>query len=246
MRSKCFVFIICLVLFKVSHLWAEELEKEHLWKTRAEISYVKTSGNTDTQTFAGKLKTVKESPVNRFFFTGNFLYARNRERETSNKLSIDGRWERVFTKRFYGLLAVGYLRDRFSGYEYRIFGGPGIGYDFIKTEHHKLQGLLSLSYYHDQFSIGEKIRDDYFSGRAIGKYEWRIRENLKLKETLEYSISFKETDKYFIDSETAVEVKINRLFSIGISYVVNYQNQLPSPKLKHIDTTFLTTLIIDF
>jgi hypothetical protein len=36
------------------------------------------------------------------------------------------------------------------------------------------------------------------------------------------------------------------LGGLGINYVVNYQNILPVGGVEHTDTTFLTTLIIDF
>ncbi|GBE36028.1 hypothetical protein BMS3Bbin07_00165 [bacterium BMS3Bbin07] len=84
------------------------------------------------------------------------------------------------------------------------------------------------------------------TGKVTLKYEWEILENLKFKEKLDYSVSFKNTDNFFIDSATSVEAKINRALSLGLSYVVKYQNLLPSPEIKHTDTTFLTTLIIDF
>jgi putative salt-induced outer membrane protein len=71
-------------------------------------------------------------------------------------------------------------------------------------------------------------------------------ENLRFRENADYLVSFEDTDKYFINSETALEVKISEDFSLGVSYITAYQNQLPSPELKHTDTTFLSSLIIDF
>ncbi len=210
-----------------------------------ELSYVNTSGNTDTQTLAGKLQMKKKGIINRYFLNGNVLQAESEGSKTSNRISLKGRWERVFSERLFGLLTAGYFRNKFSGYDFRVFGGPGIGYDLIKTEKHKLQSLISLIFYHYKL----KNSDGHLTGRAgkaTAKYEWEIQENLKFKETLDYLNSIKDTDRYFIDSETSIEVKINSALSLGISYIVNYQNQLPSLELEHTDTIFLTTLIIEF
>lgn len=248
--SFSFLFFLC-VLCGLSYLcitpdiYAEEMQNEGQWKIRADISFANTSGNTDIQTTSGKLEIKKEESINRYFFNGKILQVRDRDRETSNRVSSEARWERSITERLFALLTAGYIRDIFSGYEYRLSGGPGMGYTFIRTERHRLQYLLSSIYYYDKLSIG-KDSDDYLTGKTTIRYEGKILENLKFKETLDSFISFKNTDKYFVDSETALEVKINKSVSMGINYVVNYQNILPVSGVEHTDITFLTTLIIDF
>ena len=219
---------------------------EHPWKTRAELSYVNTSGNTDTSTFAVKASIKKEAPVNRYFFNSSYRLTQNRNEETSNRLTLDGRYERVLTERTFGLFTAWYSRDRFSGYDSRVFAGPGAGRDFIRTERHLLQGLAILLYNHDEFSVGEEGTDDYVSAKATAKYEFKARENVKLTETLDYSASLEETGRYFLDSVTSVKVKINAHLSLGVNYTINYQNEPPSEELQHTDTTLLTTLIVDF
>ncbi|HEC97038.1 MAG TPA: DUF481 domain-containing protein [Nitrospirae bacterium] len=246
MKRNLFILVIlaCLVIPISSNAGTEE--QENKIKTRTELSFVQTSGNTNTQTFSVKLEAKKEDIKNRYFSTAKALYAKEDGRETSNQSSIDGRWERVLSEKLFGLLTSGFSMDKFSGYEYRLYAGPGLGYDLIKTDQHVLQSLLSLIYSYDEFSVGDVRSDSYLTGKLTLKYEWKILENLKLKEKLDYSVSFKDTNNFFIDSATAVETKINSSLSLGISYVVNYQNLLPSPEIKHTDTTFLTTLIIDF
>jgi putative salt-induced outer membrane protein len=246
MKRNLFILVIlaCLVIPISSNAGTEK--QENKIKTRTELSFVQTSGNTNTQTFSVKLEAKKEDIKNRYFSTAKALYAKEDGRETSNQSSIDGRWERVLSERLFGLLTSGFSMDKFSGYEYRLYAGPGLGYDLIKTDQHVLQSLLSLIYSYDEFSVGDVRSNSYLTGKLTLKYEWKILENLKLKEKLDYSVSFKDTNNFFIDSATAVETKINSSLSLGVSYVVNYQNLLPSPEIKHTDTTFLTTLIIDF
>lgn len=216
------------------------------WKFRMEISYVSTSGNTDTQSLAVKTDARKEGEVNRYFFKGSYLQTQDMSEETSNKLALDASWERVMNKRLFGLFALGYRRDKFSGYDFRAFGGPGMGYDFVKTARHKLKGVFTLLYYHDEFSKGAESTDDYIAGKVTAAYEWKILKNVKLAETIDFFTSLEDTERLFVDSVTAAEVKVNDHVSVGINYVVNYQNVLPSPELRHTDKTFLTTLIIDY
>jgi putative salt-induced outer membrane protein len=250
MPKKALILILFLVLglFFISapNAKAQEIEGNAPWKTHIEVSYVSTSGNTETETLSGKLEVKKEGPKNRYIARSNVLYARNNNEDTSNKGALEARWERTINKRLFGFLTSKYSRDKFSGYKYRISAGPGIGYDIIRTDKHFLKGLVSVLYNHDRYSEGFDKSDDYSAGTTGINYEWKILENLKFKENADYLVSFDDTDKYFINSETALEVKINNYLSLGLSYVIAYQNYLPKAGAEHVDTTFMTSLIIDF
>ncbi len=238
--SACF-----LALVPVLASFGEEKPAKGPWRLRSEISYAKTSGNTDTESFAGKLDTAREGRVYKLFLKGQYVYGRNSGREDANKLALDGRWEAALNERFSGIVSVGYGRDKFSGYRFRMFVGPGLGYYLVKRERQSLQLSQALNYYHDRFSVGEREELRFLTAKSLGKFEWKPRDNLKLSECLSYFISFKEAGRYFVESETAAEVRINRAFSIGLSYKYNLQNRPPAPEIKKVDTTFLTTLIID-
>lgn len=243
------VFVLCVLAAPASVL-AEDgpagAEKTAPWKARAELSYVNASGNTESQTFAGKFSLKKEGPVNRYFATASYLFAENDANETANKLAVDGRYERVLARRLFGLFEAGYRRNKFSGYEWRGFGGPGAGYRFVETERQTLDGVLSVLYYHDELASGVESTDDYAVAKATGKYEFRVNDRVKLSEVLDFWTSLANTDKFFVDSVTAAEIKVNGHISVGFSYTVNYQNRLPSPELRHTDKTLLTTVIIDY
>ncbi len=242
------ISLICISLLPLSSIEAAEAEKvkENKFNIRVELSYVSTSGNTDSQTLAGKVTADKKVSANKYFFSGNVLFEENNGAETSNRILLESRFERILSGRLFLLLSTSYIRDKFSGYKYRLYGGPGAGYNLLNTKKHKLQSLLSFVYSYDEFSVGNSISDNYLTGKATGKYQYIVKENFKFKETVNYLVSFDKTEKYFLDSETAVEVKINQSLSLGISYLVNYQNMLPSAEVKRTDTTFLTTLIFAF
>lgn len=237
---------LSVVLAAAIRTLAEEEESQSSWRTRVEVSYVKASGNTDTETLSGKLEAKKEGDVNRYFVKGSVLQAEDDDEETADKWLLDGRWERLFTERFFGFLTASYLRDEFSGYDYRVAGGPGLGCDFIKTKEHQLKGLFSVPYYYDKFSEGDEDSDSYAAGKAAAEYMWQILGNLIFRENADYLVSFEDKNKYFINSETAIEVKVNTRVSLGISYIFAYQNDLPSPDIDHTDETFLTSLIVNF
>lgn len=235
-----------MLLSETRNARAEDEMDQAPWKTRIEFSYVTASGNTDTQTLSGKLDAEKEEEIHRYYLKGTVLYADERGEETADKLLLDGRWERVLREKLFGFVTANYVRDKFSGYDYRITEGPGLGYDLIKTATHGLKGLISILYSYDKYTDADKRSDSYISRKLAINYVWLIRENLRFKENADYLVSFEDSDRYFINSETALEVKVNGSVSLGMSYTIAYQNELPSPDIEHTDKVFLTSLIIDF
>ena len=233
------------VVFVVLSLFSVSVASEnHKWKIHGELSYVKTSGNSETETFATKIEAKKDAFINRYNAKAEFLYGKTDNRENTNKLYLLGRWERLFTKRAFGFIQGDYLRDRFSGYNYRTVWGAGLGYDIIKSEKHYLKGLASIGYtLEDPENRG---KNDFMSGKLELSYIWNIKENLRFKEDLDYLQSFKDKTVYYINSTTGLEVKINAHFSLGLAYKVNYQHRPPTQGIEKTDTTFLTSLVFDF
>ena len=232
-----------LLLLLPTLTFPSEERKEKIWSVHIELSYVKTSGNVDTQTLSEKLELKRKGNTNRLYFRNYLLYATQEGKETASRLDVNGRWERLFTERFFGFLTAGYERDRFSGYEYRINGGPGIGYDLLKTKNHELKVLLSAPYYYNKVQNGPV--DSYGTARAEVYYQWSILENLKLKQSTSYFLNLSDSKTYFLSSETSIEVRVNNHISLGVGYRLAYQNRPPEPGIKRTDTTFSTSLIID-
>ncbi|MDW7710047.1 MAG: DUF481 domain-containing protein [Deferrisomatales bacterium] len=213
------------------------------FQARAEASYVHTSGNTDTQTLAGQLKGSYEQGLNRYFLRGAVLFAETDGEQTSSRWLADGRYERSLTERFFAFVEASYLKDTFAGFDSKIQLGPGVGYDILKTEAQSLKGLASLLYTWDNYTDGTD--DSYATAKLAGDYAWQILENLAFKQYVDYLVSLEDAGLYFLHSQTGLEVKVNSNISLGLSYLVAYQND-PPEGAKNTDRTFLTSLIVDF
>lgn len=216
------------------------------WSYHIELSYIQTSGNTETKSFAGKLETSGQGGINRLFFNTDVLFQKNADQETADRIMMDGSWELKFSERFFALLTGDYQRDRFSGYEHRFSVGPGIGCDLVASEKTAVKVSSSLNYYYDKLSGEQPTSDSHLAVKAGLGGEYRIRENLRLKNDFEYFISTDEWDNYFITNEAALYVNVNTFISIGIRYLIDYQNAPPSEGLKRLNTTFFSSLVFDF
>jgi putative salt-induced outer membrane protein len=162
---------LTVLLTNTAAINAGEGKDQAAWKMRTELSYVTTSGNTDTQTLSGKLEAKKKGEIYRHTLRGSVLRAEDRGEEKANKWLLEGRSERVLKGELFAFLTASYLQDKFSGYDYRVGAGPGLGYGFIKTKEHELQGLISVLYSRDKFSEADMGSDSYIAGKAGIGYE---------------------------------------------------------------------------
>ena len=244
---------------------ADELKITPL-KTHAEAGYIQTNGNTKTKTFnldanAKKAWGKHEGEVH---FDGQ--YADDDGVETKNKYLIELNYNYSFTKRLAFDYLVGYKDDKFSGYDYQFYTGPGAKYKAIVSDQHNLTLSGNILYSQDQATdihydatgavipypyetttvrTTPGIKNDYAAYRIKGEYEYKITKTLKFNQDLSLRGEFDETSNYFAFSKSAISSKISDIFSAGISYKIDYAHLPPLDK-SSTDSTFTFNLIADF
>ena len=224
----------------------EDGEKEKSWSAHIELSYVNTSGNTDTESLAALLNLNASTNSDSFYFSSGVLFAQQDGVESSNRLTLEGRWERTISEKIFGFVETGYERDKFSGYDYRSSAGAGLGYDWLRSTKQELKNFVSLTYNHDSIAHVDIPNNNYGSLKLSVEYYRQITENLRFRESSDGTISLEDSNNYFLNSLTALEVKAYGNISIGLSYLVNYRNLIFAPGIKQTDKTFMTSVIIDF
>jgi putative salt-induced outer membrane protein len=234
-----------LCLLFVASILGQGFGGEGKTAARVELSYAQTSGNTKTENISVNFNVEGQFQKNKCIARGGYLMAKTNQTESADKFNAEIRYERVFTSRVFGFIESTYLRDRFSGYEYRFSTGPGLGFVVIQKEKHKLNTLLSGRYDFEKGSMGASETSSYTSVKLAGEYIGKIKEHVTLKGKADYLTSVEDMGKYYIDAETALEIALSDRLSIGLRYLVNYQNQVPALGIKKTDTAFLTSLIVN-
>ncbi|NQT27275.1 DUF481 domain-containing protein [candidate division KSB1 bacterium] len=240
MKQNILSVLIALISFAV---YAEE---DAGWKTQLGLSYVNTSGNTETQSFSSKLDVNGTGMGNRYILGGSYLYGKSGDIETANKLNADVRTERVITGRLFAFVGGGYLQDKYSGFDSRISVGLGLGMDIINQEKHSIKGMLSSMYFFDDYAVPDLESENYATGKAGLACDRKIKEHVTLKVLGDYMVSLEETERYFITGDISLQVGVNSRIAIGLGYLLNYQNAPPDPAIKKTDTTFLSTVVVNW
>jgi len=248
-KSMAAVFFTMIVAL-VSSTYAEEAKPEKKWSDEAELSFVNTSGNSETSTFAAKnlLKyKFTEKLEGEWDAAALFNQATDDDtgesETTAERYSTNLKLSYLFTERFYSGLGAGWLRDEFAGLKNRYYVGPYVGYKFLLGPTHLLKAELGLNYANEDYTYkkeqadrepGEKFEDkDFLEGRGFGLYEYAITEKTKFSQSLEYLSDFDDSDNYKLNSLSALTVGISDVFSVKTSYEIRYVNQVPND----IDTT---------
>jgi putative salt-induced outer membrane protein len=237
-------------------------------QTHTELSYVQTQGNTNTNAFSLDFAAKKAWDKNSLKLDVDVLYGDDEGVETRNKVLGELNYDYQFAEHFAFNYLAGYKNDKFSGYEYQFYTGPGIKYIALDSKAHQLNFQANVLYSLDETmdkyydGNGDEIvypypngtdgavktagdSNDYTGFSAKANYAWQIMENLKFVQEASYRSDFDDTENYFAFSKTALETKISDMFSMGISYKVDYTNLAPAGN-EYSDRTFMTSLIIDY
>ena len=250
-------------------LCGADVTDEATHKIHTELSYVNTTGNTETEAFSLDFRANRTKGKHESQLDVAMLYGEENNLETKRKLTGEYNYNYKISKLFSFNYLIGYKNDKFSGYNYQFYTGPGAEYLAIDNKTHTLKLQMNILYSIDDSmdkyfdANGDEIKypypdgtghaasvvkgesDDYTGYTLRLDYNWQIAQNLKFIEEATYRGDTGDSDNYFIYSKTALESKINDYFSLGISYKIDYANTPPIGN-ERTDKTFMTSLIIDY
>jgi len=238
----------------LTSLMAEDAPK---MSTHAELSYANTGGNTESQDIAGNLKLNIPFYSNEVRFVGNVLYSNNKDFDTNVTSTTKNRWdaELNYDYNFNDTWAFNYIAgakgDKFSTFVYQAYTGPGGIWTTFKNDAHdlKFQGNILWAWDENREPYQADSNDTLHSYAAYQismDYTFQITESTKFIQYLMYRSEFEDTTNYFGKSKTAVEAKMSDIFSLGVSYTIDYTNNKADDVRSYTDSVFLASLIADF
>lgn len=242
-------------------LYAADEVKE--FKGHAELSYANTTGNTDSQDVAGNLKLNLPFDNNEARFVGNVLYSETTSYDengtfiddirTKNRWDAEGNYDYNFNEVMAFNYILGGKGDEFSTFVYQIYTGPGAIVTAFQNDEHNLQFQANVLYMWDEIredSATTPVTPGYsrnYSGyQASMDYVYQFTKSAKFGQYVMYRSEFEDTSNYFVKSKTFLESKVSDVFSMGMSYTIDYTNNKANDVRSYTDGVFLASLIADF
>ena len=104
------------------------------WAGEGEVGGAMTSGNSETNNIVFALKAEREGRHVSHLIESSFDFTDTSGATTQQRAFAAYQINGEFTERLFAYGRSDYEDDRFSGFEYRLFGGFGLGYDVIDRE----------------------------------------------------------------------------------------------------------------
>ncbi len=218
--------------------------------THVKLGYIRTDGNANTQTFATDGSFKKAWGRNSASIIFDLQYGDAEGVEIKHRYFTELKYAYLFTDTLSFSYIMGYKDDRFSSFNYQTYTGPGLKWATYKSAKQQLDLKGSILYSQDQFQEQHVVAPaeatlNYSSYLATASYELQILDNLKFNQDISYRASFEDSNNYFVFSASSLSSKLSDIFSAGISYKVDYTNEV-APGVLQRDNTLAAYISLDY
>ena len=211
------------------------------WKSALGLSYVDTSGNSDTEAFGLDFKVERLPEPWGFEIIGLFNRASNEGELTAERYYLGGRAKRALSDRFDLFGGLSFEQDEFAGLDMRLLAEAGVAYKLLLGPEHFLSVDAGLTYT-DENRLDPAPDEAWFGGVLGLAYEWKITDTTSFTERVLFYPNFEESSDWRLSSDTGIQTAISSLLALKFGYEYRYRNEpLMLADGGEADTTDTTT-----
>lgn len=215
------------------------------WTGAAQVSFLSTSGNTDTSVLGvgGEARYKGASPwsigaksaLNRGSVAG---------KENLRNITATLRAGRALSDRTELFVESGYAEDTYAGIDSRVGGEAGIARKLSLTEPHLLSVEGGLGFAHE-VRLPKKTANDFATARAGLAYKYVISKTADFQNQSNLTLNLSESKDWRWTNVAALTAALSSRFSIKVSHTLSRLNTPPSGKKKS-DTAVAAALVAKF
>ena len=217
-------------------------EAKSVWTGGAELGFVLTSGNTETQTVNGKVDLTKDLETWRNNAKLEALNTSEDESTSAEKYIAAWKSDYKFDNANFLFISAQYDDDRFSGFDYQASTAVGYGRRILDNETHLLDLEAGPGFRRSKISEVAEGQDDVEDEgilKLAGKYRYNFSKTAEFSEDLTVDIGEEST---ISKSVTAVKAQIVGKLAMKISYTVKHTSEVPA-ETKSTDRETALTLV---
>jgi putative salt-induced outer membrane protein len=217
------------------------------FKTEAELSWIVTAGNSDTNTFS-----LKDQNKYRFWgrnelrFDARYLSSIASSVETARNWGLGLRYGRDTSERLTFFLAETIDGNVFSGYLQRYNTDVGLKYKLLTAADGGLDWFAEAGYRLVLENPTSGTKPTTHAARLYTEAIKSLSESVSAKFWVEYIPNFSTPADWLLNTELSASVLLSQVFSLKLGYLVKYDAQLNTGVTKNVDTTFTTALVAKF
>lgn len=248
--KKSFMLMLAASLVMITSAQAAEADKadESPWKSEVELGFIRTTGNTETQTTSIKAGATYEVDKWRHnaHAEGYGQQSKGDAGETvvsAERYELSGKTDYKFSELDYAFGLLKLQKDRFSGYVYDHIVSAGYGRKLIKQDDMELDVELGPGARIFKVDATPEVSGETEAVlRMSGKYWWAITGNSKFTQELNTEIGEAITSSQSI---TGVQANINSTLALKFTYTLRHKTKVPQGNEK-LDTETAMTLVYSF
>jgi len=215
------------------------------WSGNAELGFIETSGNSDTQSLNGKFAVARERGDYKIGLKTEALTSKENGDTSKEKYTAELKTEYSLGDFDYLTSNIHYEDDRFSGFEYQYTLSAGYGYRAWNDENGKLDLEIGPGYRRSVLDQrdedGEKVEDEAV-GRAALNLEVNIGDNAKFTEVI--TIEGGESNVIY-KSDMGLQSTLVGALAMKINYQVKYTEEVPEDT-ENTESQVGVTLVYSF
>jgi hypothetical protein len=223
---------------------AEDLKRK--WKFSAEGNISGKSGNTDEKTMGAKFSAVLAGKEDELKF-----YASLDRKETDGQKSTDERkagmrYTSYFNDPWGWYVRQEFEQDEFENIKLRSVTGSGLSYRFADKEHYKLSANAGLSYRYETYEDGSPDNSNVGIDTGLQHF-YRMDNRFELNNELTFVPSLEDFANYLVTQHSWVDFPLgaSKLWKVRVG-LRNEYNSLPEGGNEKLDTTYYSSLVVDW
>ncbi len=216
---------------------------EPLWKAEIGLSYLATTGNTETTTVGGDVTVDRQPEPWGVEIRGSYDRAEESNTLRSERTFAALRGKRALGERWELFGEAMGARDRFAGFDRRLVLTAGGTWRALPGPRQSLDVDLGLSWT-DEGRVAPAA-DASYAGAQVGlKYRWKISETSELGQRLTWFPDFETSSDWRLESSTSLEASLTERLALRLSYEVRHRNQ-PVGDRTATDTTTRMSVVLN-
>ncbi|HBE88930.1 MAG TPA: hypothetical protein DDW67_07305 [Elusimicrobia bacterium] len=213
------------------------------WKDAAELSYVKTTGNSKNSTLSAKNLFNYDWTKAALELAAGGLGSNSGGTTTAEQYNASEKVSFKFTGRNYAFEKVGWEKNRFANIQDRWDAGLGLGRHITDRPNDQLFAEAGAGYIWEDRRTSEN--EAFGTYRLYAKYTRTLSPTANASQDAEWVGNLDDSDGYRVNTETALIASINSHMSLKASYVWKLVNK-PGAGFTRKDTITGVSLIINY
>lgn len=213
------------------------------WEGNLFLGAFEQSGNTDrtSVTFGGD--STRKSERDRFGLSLLYNYAKEEDSLTTRDLYGAIKYDYFFTEKFYGLLSVEMLKDKFKDLNLRTIVGPGIGYQLWDEQTSSLAVEVGLAYVSEDRIASED--DQWLTARLGARCHYKLSEQVTFSDNLALYPNLESSGEFTSRNEAALITTFSGPWALRLANVWEHDSD-PAAGIKKDDSKSSLSLQYSF